>query len=163
MFRRNRQAARRRPAARVSQEKITDEIKVKIKPARDGADEIFRLLQPLEPGDQPVAGRMILQVKQRGDHLVSTGSTGGAAGGGRLPPAPGKISPRLSSPVDPENFSASSASVPSMTFLPSFKIRMRELISSTRCSRCELMMMAAPSRARFRMEFFIRRMPMGSS
>ena len=58
-------------------------------------EKIFRLLEPLEPRDQPVAGRMILQIEKRGDHLISTGSTGGAA---VSLVARKKISSRLASP-----------------------------------------------------------------
>src|SRR5208282_2364412 len=117
---------------------VPKEIKIEIESAHDGADQVFGLLEPLEPADQPVADRVVLQVEQRGDHRsVQGGSTGGTAGA--LVPeslvARKKISSRLVSPGCSENFRVTSSSVPSMIFRPFFKIRRREQISSTRCSR----------------------------
>ena len=54
------------------------------------------------------------------------------------------------------------SSVPSRILRPFFTISTFEQTSSSRCSRCELMMIAAPSRARRKIESFIRRMPSGS-
>src|ERR1700733_236268 len=112
MFRRNRHVERRTAITAMAAKQVAKEIKVKIEPARDGPDEIFRLLQALDPCHQPVAGGVILQVKQRGDHRGSSGSTGGSAGGAVSAVARRKISSRLSSPADPENVWATSASVP---------------------------------------------------
>src|SRR5579859_184448 len=165
MSRRQRQVGPRLPAAGITPEQVAEEVPIKIKPADDGADEIFRLFQPLKPADQPVADGVILQVEQRRNHRSFPGGNGAAAGAAGLVSlvARKKISSRLVSPGCSENFRVTSSSVPSIIFCPFFKIRRREQISPTRCNRCELMMMAAPSRARFRIESFIRRMPSGSS
>src|SRR5665213_2035223 len=158
-LRRSQRAGRRNRAVAVAAKEVAEKIKIKIKRARDGTKKIFRLLEPPEPRDEPVAGRVVLQVAERGDHLDSTGSTGGSAGS---LVARKKISSRLASPDCAENFCVTSASVPSAIFRPFCKIKRRVQISSTRWSRCELKMMAAPARARFKMESFIRRMPSGS-
>ncbi len=53
VFRRNGQIGHRPPTEPAKQ--VTEDIKVEIESAHDGADEVFRLLEPLEPADQPVA------------------------------------------------------------------------------------------------------------
>src|SRR5690242_1147053 len=141
---------RRGPA---SCKKVPEEEEIKIGCAHDRARQVLGFLQPTQPRPQPVLQRLRLKVDQRSDH----------AGLPASPVARKNTSSRLASPGCPEYFCRISPMVPSTTFRPLFKINTCEQTSSSRCSRCELMMMAAPSRARFRIEFFIRRIPTGSS
>src|SRR5579859_7631479 len=111
---RQRQVGRRLRAAGITPEQVAEEVPIKIKPADDGTNEIFRLFQPLKPADQPVADGVILQVEQRGNHRSFPGGNGGAAAGAAglvSLVARKKISSRLASPGCSENFRVTSSSV----------------------------------------------------
>src|ERR1017187_5917930 len=138
---------------RARPEERAEEIPVEVEPADNAAHEVLGLLEPLDPHHRAVLDRVILEVEEGGDHSLAFSASLVARK---------KTSSRLASPAWAENFWVISASVPWMIFRPFFRIRMWEQISSTRCNRWELMMMAAPSRARLRMESFMRRMPRGS-
>src|SRR5208337_4876050 len=43
-------------------------IPIEVKPANDPADQIFRLLEPLDPHHRAVPDRVVLQIKQGRDH-----------------------------------------------------------------------------------------------
>src|ERR1051325_7013716 len=140
-------------AARTSPtEKELEQITPQIDETENGADEILRLLEPPDPRLRPVHERTREKEKESGDHGAILGGSSVARRNRSSRRAPSACSNRR----------RISSSVPSMTFRPLFKISTCEQISSTRCRRCELMTMAAPSRARFTIESFMRRMPSGS-
>src|SRR5262249_53063173 len=125
--------------------------------AHNATDQVFGLFESLEPHYSTVPDRLILQEQQRRNHGCFWGS------GCDSPVARKNTSSRLASPVWLAYWRALSSMVPKLTFCPFLRIRMCEQISCTSGSKCELMIMAAPSRARLRIESFILRMPIGSS
>src|ERR1051326_2549481 len=104
--------------------------RVKRRRSHQRPGQVFRFFQAPEPGAQPVAEGLRVQVDQRADHGVSRGS----------PVARQNTSSRFASWNCAENVCRISTIVPSITLRPLFRIRTCEQISSSKCSRCELMM-----------------------
>src|SRR5581483_9994991 len=128
----------------------------KVQQSNNRPNQIFWLLQPADPHDQPVPPGGGQQEKQRSHHEIRGGAPAS-------PVAWKNTSSRFALPSCSEYFCRISASVPSMILRPFLRIKTCEQTSSSKCNRCELMTIAAPARARRKIESFIRRMPMGSS
>src|SRR5665213_620559 len=138
---------RRSQHGRPAVAKGAKDIGVKIKSAHDGARQVLGLLQTADARDQPILQRVPQIIKKRPHHGVLLVSA----------VARKKISSRLASPDCSENLWRTSPRVPSMILRPFFKIKTCEQTSTSKCSKCELIKMAAPALLRFRIESFMRR------
>src|ERR1700678_2922357 len=137
-------------AAGSSAAETAKDVTVKIERGHNGADKIFGLAEAADTGEEAVLGGMKLVVEEGGGNHDSPLLS---------PVARKKPSSRLAPADCSENRSRTSCNGPSIIFRPSFKMRTCDQTSSSKCSRCELIKMAAPARARLRIESFIRRMP----